>query len=749
MTLKRLFVNLLKENSKRRLWTIAMSITANFFAQIVYAILMFGRYSERLATDRTTLDDIRIHFYNNVGGMGNVMVIGITFILPVILALQGYYYLLDSKQTDLYYSLPIKREKLFDINNLCGILVFAIPYLVFNIITVIMGLARGYATFDTILLYPLNALVILLSFIMLYEICTLAVVLTGHIVVAVLGCGVFYLLGSFAYSIFSFLMATFFTSYWNEVSYYNIGYTGSPMGLAGEAIARLHGDVNSEIAFYTFDAAPAILKMLVIAILSFVVSRILVKRRPAEAAGKAMAFSITRPVIKVAIACVAGLGAGLVMYYIGDIHSVPMFIFGIICGVLVVHAVIETIYEFDFKACLSHYASLIVSAVISLIVFVVFFFDIFGYESWQPMPARVASVAIGDDVTYSGIMAPYSKTSDVVSADFYYGATANGMEYALYNMKLTDIDKAEKLTRLGAINAKEFHKDAFSGGQGIYGHTYREDDENTCYRQFQVQWNLKNGKTVRRIYELDINNEEVLSAFKDIYNTDEFRKGKFPVYDIARGEINSLEGQTLTGEVRKKLTDDEMDEFLKIYSEELSGQSFDDLATQIPNITLYGVMDAGKQAYYSQKYNFYIFDSFTRTNEFLKAHEIPTSWWNGDKEVNSIKVEIERWDDVNKQEIYSNWESSDSSEIDTVLKNIIPTDNYNVTGMNSDVYDEDDDATTVQITFNTSAGTYSDYLVILNKDELPDELKKKCFVGDDAALYRESKSGWVKCVNNG
>ena len=255
MTLKRLFVNLLKENSKRRLWTIAMSITANFFAQIVYAILMFGRYSERLATDRTTLDDIRIHFYNNVGGMGNVMVIGITFILPVILALQGYYYLLDSKQTDLYYSLPIKREKLFDINNLCGILVFAIPYLVFNIITVIMGLARGYATFDTILLYPLNALVILLSFIMLYEICTLAVVLTGHIVVAVLGCGVFYLLGAFAYSIFSFLMATFFTSYWNEVSYYNMGYTGSPMGLAGEAIARLHGDVNSEIAFYTFDAA--------------------------------------------------------------------------------------------------------------------------------------------------------------------------------------------------------------------------------------------------------------------------------------------------------------------------------------------------------------------------------------------------------------------------------------------------------------------------------------------------------------
>ena len=117
--------------------------------------------------------------------------------------------------------------------------------------------------------------------------------------------------------------------------------------------------------------------------------------------------------------------------------------------------------------------------------------------------------------------------------------------------------------------------------------------------------------------------------------------------------------------------------------------------------------------------------------------------------MNSIKVEIERWDEVNKQEIYSNWESSDSSEIDTVLKNIIPTDNYNVTGMNSDVYDEDDDAITVQITFNTSAGTYSDYLVILNKDELPDELKKKCFVGDDAALYRESKSGWVKCVNNG
>ena len=39
------------------------------------------------------------------------------------------------------------------------------------------------------------------------------------------------------------------------------------------------------------------------------------------------------------------------------------------------------------------------------------FFDIFGYESWQPMPSRVESVAIGESFVYAGIRVPYNTDS--------------------------------------------------------------------------------------------------------------------------------------------------------------------------------------------------------------------------------------------------------------------------------------------------------------------------------------------------
>jgi hypothetical protein len=48
MTSRRLFADLLKENRKRRLWPIALSVTGNFFAQIVFAFLVIGNYEYRL-----------------------------------------------------------------------------------------------------------------------------------------------------------------------------------------------------------------------------------------------------------------------------------------------------------------------------------------------------------------------------------------------------------------------------------------------------------------------------------------------------------------------------------------------------------------------------------------------------------------------------------------------------------------------------------------------------------------------------
>ncbi|WP_044914857.1 DUF6449 domain-containing protein [Butyrivibrio sp. WCE2006] len=770
MTSRKLFADLLKEQSKRRLWPIALSIAANFFAQIVYTMIIFGHYKQRLENESTNLSDIRINFYNDVAGLGNGPVIFILFVLAFILAIQGYSYLFDSRQMDLYYSLPVKRQQLFDVNNLCGILIFAVPYLICNMITVIMGLVKGYATWNTILLYPASALVVVIMFIMCYEICCLAAVLTGHIVVAALGCAMFFFFGPVSSVVYEILKDTFLSSYWSDSSSIDAYTRWTPITLVLRTIERFHGDSQHEIAFYTFDAALGMLMIVILAIGCFVLSRVLVKMRPAEAAGKAMAFNITKPVLKIIVSVVGAIGAGLMIYFIGYSRSFGMLIFGMICGLVVIHVVIETIYEFDFKACLKHRGTLLGSAVISSLIFIGFIFDIFGYETWQPMPSRVESVAIAENFTYPNIIAPSEKVTDGVDNVTFYNSTASGMEYALCHMKLTDLDKVEKLTVQGAIEAKKSHKDAikyrlFSPDYIYYDfNEYDDTVDSPSYEYITVQWNLKNGKRVRRQYKLNKNDQELFAIYRDLYDSEEYKLGKFPVTGISEGEIDGLNGQSLSGSFEQKLSKEDMDEFIKIYTNELMAQSLDDLSKQTPTIMINGSKATGNKLYYEyyNKYNFYVFPSFTGTIAFLEQHNIPTSWWNGNDDMDKVTIEVDQWDEEKEQNIHGEWSSNDRNEIQAVTSNCIPDELFNATGLYdyADITQKGWD--NVYFSYNSKTTSDGEYVYLLNSENLPEKLKAICFSDDiekksDAAVtdgvsnagYNESASGWIKCVSNG
>ncbi|WP_026528544.1 hypothetical protein [Butyrivibrio sp. VCD2006] len=300
MTSKRLFANLLKENTKRRLWPIALSIAANFFAQIVYAVLIMGHYADRLLDQRTTIGEIRIAFFRSVAGLLNVPVLIIVVGMAFVIAMQGYFYLFDSKQTDLYYSLPVKRQKIFDAFNIIGILIFVIPYIICHIITVIMGLTRGYVEVRNLPLFAASALLVILEFLLCYEVCVLAAVLTGHVVVAALGCGVFFFLGPIAGGLKESMMSIFFSSYYSDSSF-GAKYFYSPIGLMYNLTNEILAGKDAALRLYAGKALTTLILTVVVTALCFVLSRILINKRPAEAAGKAMAFEITKPVLKVAI----------------------------------------------------------------------------------------------------------------------------------------------------------------------------------------------------------------------------------------------------------------------------------------------------------------------------------------------------------------------------------------------------------------------------------------------------------------
>nr|MCR5656591.1 hypothetical protein [Butyrivibrio sp.] len=451
MTSKRLFADLMRENIKRRLWPIALSIAGNFFAQIVMAFMLANRYENRLASAVTNFNDVRVNFFRMCGGMTNPLLIMTVLGLGLINAIQGYNYLFDRRMMDLYGSIPVKRQKLFDVVNLNGILIFVIPFTICHLITMGFGLSRYYLVPQYVPNFLICGVITILMYILNYEVCVLAASLTGHWIVAVLGCGVFAAIFPAIELMVRELISMFLFSSYIENNDMVVSMI-SPIGIY-EAITSglFYGSNESQQVFYLGNVAVYLVLSVIATVIIFAFSRYFVVKRPSESAGKAMAFKVTKPVIKVVIEVVAAFYFGLLIYSFGEASNKLSIIWGIIPGLLIVHAVMETIYEFDFKASFKHLGSLAIAAAICFLMLLGFVVDIFGYESWQPATARIESAAI--------VGGPASNCNIYSTPDYYNGyRTYRSPDQDIFDkMKITDIENLEKLTVSGAKFSKEKH----------------------------------------------------------------------------------------------------------------------------------------------------------------------------------------------------------------------------------------------------------------------------------------------------
>ena len=763
MTSKKLFANLLKENSKRRLWPTALSIAGNFFAQIVFAILMMGRYKERLLDGRTVIEDVRADFYRNVAGVHSFPITFIIVVLAFLIALQGYYYLFDSRQTDLYYSLPVRRQRIFDAFNLVGILTFAIPFVICHIIVVIMGFARGYVELGTIPMLIGSAAIIILEYVFFYEVCVLAAVLTGHVVVAALGCAVFFLLGPIVATLKEIMMQIFFVSYMG--SYRRVLYTMTPFRAVTDMTEAITGKNIKAVEFHLGAALVPFLIVLAITLGCYVLSRFLVDRRPAEAAGKSMAFEITKPVIKIVMMVVASIGGGLVMYYTSEFGNIIIFIFGMVCGALIVHFVIETIFEFDFKASFGHFGSFFAGALISAAILLICVFDIFGYESWQPMPGRVASVSIADDFAYRNMRCPYYRAQDNADLnDTNY--PIDNTEFALANMSLTDIEAVEKLTRKGAINAVKEHKKARLWGARYYSGQVSYNDEDTlgCPVDMSVKWTLKSGREITRNYTVDLNDQELLDAFGMVYESEEYKLGKVPALSMSPSEVGEISCETVAGDYEKKVNEDIVEGLISAYREDIMNQTFEDITNEVPVLELNLVSEEFNYRYGDyNRYNIYIYPSFKKTNEYLAKNMMPTSWRDGEEIIKKATLGVQFWDEDDEYSHDEYLTISDKKEIANVLDNSFPDyAAYSCGNMKYEVGEDGislsyDDLCYKEVTFTPDVeGDYEGFallIMIREDDSLSQNIKDFCFPDssdeNETSAVRSGTVGWMKCVSNG
>ncbi len=547
MTSKNLCFKLMKEDVKRRAWTIALTVLGLVFTILVPVAIKSGEFRDYVAhvgpgEGSNYIQNSIIGFLRTGGGAVTVLILA-----SVVWAVSGFHYLHNSRKVDFYHSLPIKRRQIFLAVYMNGILIPAGIYLMVLLLAVGIALQAGVGM-DVIGVIPFQGFAMhLVYYSLLYTTTVLAMMLTGNVVVALLGTVVFYSYGpaviALVLAYFNSWFHTFTMSAAQDRRYILMLWYSSPFGNYMGSV----GDFNTGL-WYINRILTAGLVTVFLAGISYLLYRV----RPSEAAGKAMAFKTARAPIKVLLVIPISVAFGMFFYMLRS--HLTWLVFGTLCGCVLSHCLIEIIYHFDFRRLFAHKLHLAGCGGVSLVLLLAGYYDWYGYDSWVPDAGKVESAAIclydkDEWVTYGQADTIRSGNGKVR----YYWNYKNRADYCYENMNMTDASLAMEVSRRGAEADQARRRDK----------NYRAYNSDV----FMVQFRMKNGKVVQRRYSIPVDEEETRLVCA-IHDNEEYKQGAYPVMKQTREDTMEVFVQQF-GQTEELLLDSEArGHLLETYQEE-------------------------------------------------------------------------------------------------------------------------------------------------------------------------------------
>lgn len=605
MTSKNYFFNLLVENMKRRIWVFILMMLGFLFTLPLSAALRIETWQARLAGGSTTFEEMLqaflMHMISFENGGLKLLVIG----GALVAGTQGFAYLFSKSQVDLYHSLPLKREKLFLANYINGVIVFIVPYLISLVICMFVGAGSGLVTMK-IVMAALEAFAINLGvFLLFYNLAIGAVMMTGNLIIAIMANLVFWSYGTAISALFYTLRDMFFIT---SRGTYDVKLLLSPWKQSGKLWNYQYQKYDpmwhyeygamiseKEMALGMLKSAGILMAAIVV---TFVIVMILYRIRQSESAGKAMAFAKSKAVIKIMLVVPIGIFGGLAFQSMSSKNSGGWLVFGTVLIVVLFHAFIEVVYQFDIRAVIAKKRQLLIALCAAFLVLGIFKYDIFRFDTKIPNANKVESisVAIGglDDRIDYGIDTKVS-LNEYDGTRYYY---SNPVDYKIEHTAFTNVDEIYEYLIPVREYVAQMKKDK------------SESDATTS--TITIRYNLKSGKTIMRRYPVVAKNH--LPFIENIYNSEQYKKASFPVLNTD----NIKEINIQTGYNGIKIDEQSKKEFLDIYRKELLTLTLDHIK-EYPLAAVDSVDYNEGSDYASNTYRLgYIYPSFTETIAFLE-----------------------------------------------------------------------------------------------------------------------------------
>lgn len=667
MTSKNLFFNLMKEDSKRRLWTFALTSLVFFFMFPVWAALLVSRYLSPVTLNMDWADpelglvEMKVklmeRFIEWISIESGLLVFAM-IVFAVVCAVSGFSYLHSKKKTDFFHSIPVKREKQFAITYINGILYTAVPYLIGLILASLLIQIKASAPIAWGTVF--TSYVIHMSFyLLIYSVTTAAVVLTGNTLVSLMGTAVFFIWGPgitlLTYGYFGIYFKTFYQN-----------------GAFLESFSKYSSPISWYISVVGEDSSTALAAVGVLAVAAVitVLAVCLYKKRPSEAAGRAMAFKKSQPIIKFLLVVPMALFSSLFFYTMrgGDGWS----IFGLLWGIGISYCIVEIIYNFDFRRLFAHKKQLAVCTIASAAILAFFRFDVIGYDSYIPSADKVEASGVYIRYLDSETVDDYRRKAKIVSigsgrhnVEFYYNREE---ERLLSEMRLLNTEDVLTLAERGIQDVK-----ADREMQSVFnGNTIEYQEREPNRREYVViEYHMKNGRNVTRGYSMDLNAVE--PAIDNIYGQKAYKEAVYPILKWSKEDISGINYQEERSYRHVEVPEPSMKEKLfTAYQEELLMLSTDTrrkespvAAIQFKTNEMQEMIDLLRKEgnRYTDFNNFYyypVYPSFTKTMALLKECGIDAGTF-----LNADNVEkIELIGHYTKEELLSSAESEGEFAVD-------------------------------------------------------------------------------------
>ena len=546
MTSRSSFFKLLKEDLRQRLWTIILAAIVFILPVPIYIAM---EVSSSRAFGVNAMDS---YARNLAAPMADysVWLALVTIFGALICAVSGFGYLFSKKKVDFFHSLPVKREMLFAVKYINGVLIYLVPYLAMLLISILVITFSGYMKAVVFSVVLKGLAVHLLGYLALYTTLILCVTFVGNIVV-------FFAVSGWAFGITPIALLIYS---WFEEQFFN---TYSHMG--DSFVERLHSlRFLCPEYFYvcSWNARPGELVSLLLQELAFaavlVVITLLVYRvRPSDGAGKAIAFPILKPVIRISVELLVGALVGMLFHEAADsAYGVPgWMIFGVILGVVLCHMLIQSIFHFDVRKCFADKGSMGIVAVVAIVFVLLMRYDAFGYDEYLPKEKKLESVAI--DI--SGL--------DRYRNNYKYDGRAMTYTDELYEMQLTDMDAVYPYLESLVADNEAYWK-------------LRERGASPNITSINVAYRLENGKTVYREYRV----QEIREAlFAPVFESMEYKEIHYSdVYSMPETFLDSVTANHAMNVQLMSLSAGERNEFMSILRRELSAQTLKEKLNTLP-----------------------------------------------------------------------------------------------------------------------------------------------------------------------